>query len=584
VFGDRLREQPPLIEADIARRCADEARDRVALHVFRHVEAQKLHAHRDRELAGDLGLAHARGSREEEAADGLALVAQARAGHLDRGRQRLDGAVLAEDDQLEVALQVLQDLPVGGRDTLRRNTRHARHHVLHVADLDDGLTLADRLQTLPRAGLIDHIDRLVGQVALVDVAGGELRGRLERVGCVGDAVVLLELGLQAHQDLHRLGHRRLCDVDLLEAPRERMILLEDPAVFLVGGRADAADLAVGEHRLDEVGGIHDTARGGAGADHGVDLVDEEDGPGLFLELRDDALQTLLEITAILGAGDERAHVERVDRAIRQHLRHLALDDEAREPLGDRGLADARLAHVEGVVLAAAAEDLDGALDLELAADQRIDAAFLREPVQVGGEFLEGAAALGITLDFRLPFLFVGLFLRDLRQAVGDVVDHIEARHVLAVEEEHRVALLLAEYRDQDVADTDFFLAARLDVEHGPLQHALEAESRLHFALLALLYARRRLLDVILQLLLELGKVGAAGPEDLADSGRVEDRQQQMLDRQILVTRFPGLVERIVEAVFKLVGQHIRQLAQSRLRRFARPAELLNSISPPRERP
>ena len=120
-------------------------------------------------------------------------------------------------------------------------------------------------------------------------------------------------------------------------------------------------------------------------------------PGLLLQLGDHALQALLEIAAVLGAGDQRAHVERVDRAVGEHVGHLALDDQARQPLGDRGLADAGLADVQRIVLAAPAQDLDGALDLELAADQRIDAPFLGQAIEVGRVLLERAAALGVAL-------------------------------------------------------------------------------------------------------------------------------------------------------------------------------------------
>ena len=42
-----------------------------------------------------------------------------------------------------------------------------------------------------RAGEVEHRDRLVGQEPVGDVAGGERRGRLERLGRVADAVVLL---------------------------------------------------------------------------------------------------------------------------------------------------------------------------------------------------------------------------------------------------------------------------------------------------------------------------------------------------------------------------------------------------------
>src|SRR6267143_1396776 len=132
---------------------------------------------------------------------------------------------------------------------------------------------------------------------------------------------------------------------------------------------------------------------------------------------------------------------------------------------------------------------------------------------------------------------------------------------IAVVQEHRVALLLAEDRDQHVAHADFLLAARLHVKDGALQHPLEAERRLHLALLALLEPRGRLVDVVLQLLFELDRVRAAGAQHFAHLRGVEDREQQVLDRQVLVTRLARLVERVVETVLELVGQHFRQTFQ-----------------------
>ena len=58
---DGVGEEPALVEAHIARGRAEEPRDRVALHVLRHVEAGDLDPHGARELARDLGLADARG-------------------------------------------------------------------------------------------------------------------------------------------------------------------------------------------------------------------------------------------------------------------------------------------------------------------------------------------------------------------------------------------------------------------------------------------------------------------------------------------------------------------------------------------
>jgi hypothetical protein len=94
----------------------------------------------------------------------------------------------------------------------------------------------DRLgqQHLRGATLVDHVDRLVGQLAVIDVARGKLDRRLDGVVRVAQLVELLEIGLLALEDLDRIRHGRLVDVDLLEAAHQRAILLEVLPVFLVG--------------------------------------------------------------------------------------------------------------------------------------------------------------------------------------------------------------------------------------------------------------------------------------------------------------------------------------------------------------
>ena len=100
---DAVGQQAALVEADIAGRRADQPRDGVALHVFRHVEAQQLDAEGIGELARHLGLADAGRAGEQVAADRLFRLAQAGAGELDRRGQLLDRLVLAEDDALQVS-------------------------------------------------------------------------------------------------------------------------------------------------------------------------------------------------------------------------------------------------------------------------------------------------------------------------------------------------------------------------------------------------------------------------------------------------------------------------------------------------
>ena len=232
---DRVGQETALIEADIAWRRADQARDRMALHVFRHVEADELQSEAERELARGLGLADAGRAGEQVAADRLLRIAQARAGELDRRRQRRHRLVLAIDGALQRLLEMLEHLGVVLRHRLRRDARHGGDGRLDLLHPDRLLALGLRHQHLRGARLVDHVDRLVGQLAVVDVARRQFDRRLHRFAGVAQLVELLEIGLEPLEDLDRVGDARLLDVDLLEPADQRPILLEILPVFLVSG-------------------------------------------------------------------------------------------------------------------------------------------------------------------------------------------------------------------------------------------------------------------------------------------------------------------------------------------------------------
>ena len=139
VFGDRIGEQSTLVEADITRRGADQSRYGVPLHVLGHIEANQFQPQNRRQLAGDFGLTDPGGAGEQKRADGLVATAQTGAGHLDRRGQLRHRFVLAEHDQLEVALQLLQHLFVIAVHGLGRNARDLGHHRLHIVLAHDFL-------------------------------------------------------------------------------------------------------------------------------------------------------------------------------------------------------------------------------------------------------------------------------------------------------------------------------------------------------------------------------------------------------------------------------------------------------------
>ena len=204
--------------------------------------------------------------------------------------------------------------------------------------------------------------------------------------------------LEAAQDGHRVGHGRLLDQHGLEAALEGRVLLDVLAVLVEGGGADHAQLASGQHRLEDVAGVHGAVTAGACADDGVELVDEGDDLAVgLLDLVEHRLEALLELAAELGAGDHGREIECDETLVLQALGHVALGDTSGETLGDGGLADAGLTDEHRVVLGPTGQDLDGAPDLVVAPDDGIETTVTGGLGEVRAELLE-------RLEGRLWFL------------------------------------------------------------------------------------------------------------------------------------------------------------------------------------
>src|SRR5262249_51384329 len=146
----------------------------------------------------------------------------------------------------------------------------------------------------------------------------------------------------------------------------------------------------------------------ARADQGVHLIDEDDAILAAADLFDDLLQPLLELAAILRAGDERADVQGQQALALDRLGDLAGDDALGQALDDGRLADARLADEGGVVLLAAREDLDDALDLLLAADDRIELVRARRRREIDAHLIDGRRLGVLVAGVRLVVRAAGL--------------------------------------------------------------------------------------------------------------------------------------------------------------------------------
>src|SRR5690606_36789691 len=129
-----------------------------------------------------------------------------------------------------------------------------------------------------------------------------------------------------------------------------------------------------------------------GTDEHVELIDEEDAVARTLNLLDDLLQPLFELTAILGSGNERTDFERQEALVLKRLRHIARNDALREQFGDGRLADAGLSDEHRVVLRAPRENLDDPLQFVRTTNDRIELLVPRRGGQVDTELVHRGGA------------------------------------------------------------------------------------------------------------------------------------------------------------------------------------------------
>ncbi|GHS89420.1 hypothetical protein AGMMS50218_15670 [Actinomycetota bacterium] len=501
------------------------------LRELRHVELDQRVLVPEQELGerlGQLGLPDARGAGEDERATGTLRVLEPGARAADRLGQRLDGRLLADDPLVQLVLHVQQPRRLRLGQLEHRDAGRDRQHLgdqllVHLGDgvqvtglpglllvraleaellllvpqacgllevllVDRRLLVATRLGDLlvelaqlrgsghpadaqAGAGLVDQVDRLVGEEPVVDVAVRERRGGHERAVRDGHAVVRLVPVAQALEDLDGVLERGLGHLDRLEPALQGRVLLDVLAVLLERGRTDGLQLAAGQHRLEDARRV-DRALGGTRTHEGVDLVDEQDDVAARADLLEDLLQALLEVTAVPAAGHERAEVERVELLVLQRLRHVAAHDVLREALDDGGLADAGLPDEDRVVLGAAGQHLHDPLDLLLAPDDRVELAVARRLREVAPELVEHGRAGGLALGGaagrdRLLALVAGQELDDL------LADLVQVGAELA-QDLRGDTLALADEPEQDVLGPDVVVAELQRLAQGQLQHLLGA--------------------------------------------------------------------------------------------------------------
>ena len=344
---------------------------------------------------------------------------------------------------------------------------------------------------------------------------------------------------QTLEDLDGVLDRRLADLHRLEPALQRGVLLDVLAVLVEGGGADGLQLAAGQLRLEDLGGV-DGALGGTRTDQRVQLVDEQDDVAAGVDLLEHLLQAFLEVTAVAAARHQRTQVKRVELLVLQRLGDLAVHDGLRQALDDGGLADAGLADQHRVVLGAAGQHLHHPLDFLLAADDRVELALHRGGGQVAAELVEhqrrgrvarlAAAAAGAG--------FRGLLALVAAQQLDDLLAHPGQLGAQLHQHLGGDALTLADQAEQNVLGADVVVAELQRLAQAQLQHLLGARGERDVAGRRLLALADDLLDLAAHAFQrDAQRLQRLGGYALT---LVNESQQDVLGADVVVVEHPGL--------------------------------------------
>src|SRR5690242_3071054 len=174
------------------------------------------------------------------------------------------------------------------------------------------------------------------------------------------------------KDLERFLGAKLANDDLLKAPLQRRITENPLFVLFVRRRADDAEIAPHQRRLEHVRGIHCRTECRALPDEIMQLVDEQNDVARGGRLFDERADTLFILAAISRSREQADVIEGKQPNVAQDERHPGLRDALRESLRDRRLAHTRWADESRIVLTVTKQDVDDSIDFGVAATHGLE--------------------------------------------------------------------------------------------------------------------------------------------------------------------------------------------------------------------
>ena len=180
---------------------------------------------------------------------------------------------------------------------------------------------------------------------------------------------------------------------------------------------------------------------------------------------------------------------------------------------------------------------------------KVDAVRIERLLSLAHRLAAGGILVGAMNGARIGFA------GHLGDAVGDVVDGVEARHVVDLEVIDGVGFTLGKEGHQDVGAGHFLAARGLNVDGGALHHPLEPGRRLGVGLLGRQDVWNLFVDELGQVLAQLVQVDATGAQHRHRVGILGESQQQMLQRRVLVATLGGDRQGAMQGLLKVARQH-----------------------------
>ena len=143
----------------------------------------------------------------------------------------------------------------------------------------------------------------------------------------------------------------------------------------------------------------------------------------------------------------------------------------------------------------------------------------------------------------------------LGDAVGDIVDGIQSRHVMDLQEVDGVGFPFREQGDQEIGPGHFFAARGLHMDDGALDHALKARRGLGLGRFRPVQGNEFGFDEFGQIPAQLVQVDAAGAEHGHRVLVVGEGQQQVLEGGVLVPALGGQGQGPVQGLLEIARQH-----------------------------